>query len=122
MTEAERQIAKARLIEDYARNEEKIALIRSELGSVGRNLQQLAIALIDTPLNVSAETDDLTVSVDEGYTNRPADIIKVDGAWLHERVAELQDAMRDKTRMESCLKQAGLETLIKPLPQDSRRR
>ena len=122
MTDAERQIAKARLIENYAKNEEVIALIRSELADVGRRLYPLSIALIDTPLRVSPETDDLTVSVDDGNANRPADKVKVDGASLHQRVTRLQDAMRDKERMESCLKQAGLETLIKPLPQDIRRR
>ena len=122
MTDAERQIAKGQLIESYARNEEKIALLRSDLGSIGKELYQLSIALMDTPLKVSAEEAEQVVSVDEGYTNRSADVIKVDGAALHQKVAQLQDAMREKARMESCLKQVGLETLIKPLPQDTRRR
>ena len=58
MTDAEQQIAKAQLIESYARNEEKIALLRSDLGSIGKGLHQLSVALMDTPLKVSAEKQD----------------------------------------------------------------
>ena len=121
MTDEERQLAKARLIENYARNEERIALLRSELAGLGRDLYLLSLALMDTPLKVSAEDEDLTVSVNEGNPNRDPDIVEVDGASLRQKVAQLQEAMRDKERMESCLKQAGLETLIKPRPEDVRR-
>ena len=61
--EFERQIAKVKLVERYARNEETIAPIRTQFHKIGLRLCDLSKALLDDPLTVRPADDRLAVRI-----------------------------------------------------------
>ena len=107
MTSDKKDASLSALIIRYSENEKAIAAHRSDLQEMARGFERLTPRLYNAPHAVTPEGEAFKIINDEM-------LITVDGNALREMLRDYQEALEAKSRMESCLTQAGLANIITP--------
>ena len=98
-----------RLILEYGDNQRRLVCIRRELWSAGSKLSALGSLLADRPENICIAGGELHTGESLQRSIIPEDII----AATLDLLAELSDAAQDRERMESDLRDLGLDWAVR---------
>ena len=105
----EQDVVVGRLIREYDDNQRKLVCIRRELRSANSSLSTLTRLLADRPESIRIVDTGLRTGESLQGSIVPTDII----ATTRDLLAELSDTAQDKERMESDLRDLGLDRVVR---------
>jgi hypothetical protein len=98
-----------RLIREYSDNQRKLVCIRRELRSASSSLSTITPLLANRPESIRIVDGGLCTGESLQSSIVPTDII----ATTRDLLAELSDAAQDRERMESDLRDLGLDWVVR---------
>ena len=110
MTEEERNAALGALVVEYEENERRIGTLSSLLYRIGEDLTHLGIALRNYRSGIEATESELTATIIGDRRSIPSTSVSFSN--IRDHIDTWHKALANKTRLEECLRQAGLEKLI----------
>lgn len=111
MTDEERNAAIGALVVEYEENERRIGTLSSVLHRIGEDLRHLGMSLQGDRSDIVATESSLIISVRGDRRSVPCSSVSFDG--LGDHIETWHRALANRERLEDCLRQAGLEKLIR---------